>query len=102
MFTDVMLGVRNIKSGGYYLEFCSSCKGLMVPKNSKKGITLVCGKCGHELKKFTATKYKIKESVDRKRRDIAIIEEEKKKTTPDERRYVNDLYGTETYIGSEE
>jgi DNA-directed RNA polymerase subunit M/transcription elongation factor TFIIS len=74
----------------------------MVPKNSKKGIKLVCSKCGHEIKKFTAKKYKIKESVSRDRRDIAIIEEEKKKTTPDERKYVNDLYGTETYGASEE
>ena len=84
------------------MEFCSSCKGLMVPKNSKKGITLVCGKCGHEIKKFTAKKYQIKEDVSRDRRDIAVIEDEKKKTTKDDRKYHTDLYGNETYQATEE
>jgi DNA-directed RNA polymerase subunit M/transcription elongation factor TFIIS len=74
----------------------------MVPKNSKKGITLVCGKCGHEIKKFTAKKYQIKEDVSRDRRDIAVIEDEKKKTTKDDRKYITDLYGNETYQASEE
>ena len=74
----------------------------MVPKNSKKGIILVCRKCGHEIKKFTAKKYKIKESVSRNRSDILVIEEEKKKTTKDDRKYITDLYGNETYISSEE
>jgi DNA-directed RNA polymerase subunit M/transcription elongation factor TFIIS len=74
----------------------------MVPKNSKKGIILVCRKCGHEVKKFTAKKYKIKESVSRDRKDILIIEEGKKKTTKDDRKYITDLYGTEMYEGSGE
>jgi DNA-directed RNA polymerase subunit M/transcription elongation factor TFIIS len=74
----------------------------MVPKNSKKGITLVCRKCGHEIKKFTAKKYKIKESVSRDKRDILVIEDEKKKTTKDDRKYITDLYGTETYQATEE
>lgn len=74
----------------------------MVPKNSKKGITLVCSKCGHEIKKFTAKKYQIKEDVNRDRRDILVIEDEKKKTTKDDRKYINDLYGNETYVNSEE
>jgi DNA-directed RNA polymerase subunit M/transcription elongation factor TFIIS len=74
----------------------------MVPKNSKKGITLVCRKCGHEIKKFTAKKYQIKEDVSRDRRDIAIIEDEKKKTTKDDRKYITDLYGKETYQATEE
>ncbi len=84
------------------MEFCSSCKGMMVPKNTKKGIVLVCGKCGHEIKKFTAKKYQIKENVKRDRRDILIVEEEKRKTTPEQRKYITDLYGNETYGSSEE
>ena len=79
------------------MEFCSSCKGMMVPKNTKKGIVLVCRKCGHEIKKFTAKKYQIKENVKRGRGDILIVEEERKKTTPDQRKYITDLYGNETY-----
>lgn len=84
------------------MEFCSSCKGLMIPKSSKKGITLVCRKCGHEIKKFTAKKYQIKEDVSRDRRDILVIEEEKKKTTEEQRKYITDLYGNETYQATEE
>jgi DNA-directed RNA polymerase subunit M/transcription elongation factor TFIIS len=98
-----MLGESNQKIlGDDALEFCSSCKGLMVPKNSKKGITLVCSKCGHELKKFMAKNYQIKEDVKRDRKDILIIEEEKRKTSPEQRKYLTDLYGNETYVGSEE
>lgn len=74
----------------------------MVPKNSKKGITLVCSKCGHEIKKFTAKKYHIKEDVSQGRKDILIIEDVKRETTKDHRRYLTDLYGTEGYESSEE
>lgn len=84
------------------MQFCSSCKSLMIPKNSKKGIILVCRSCGHEIKKFTANKYKIKEAVTKDRTDIAIIEEEKRKTTKDDRKYITDLYGTEGSEGSAE
>jgi DNA-directed RNA polymerase subunit M/transcription elongation factor TFIIS len=74
----------------------------MVPKNSKKGTILVCRACGHEIKKFTAKKYQIREDVSRGRKDILIIEEERRKTTEEQRKYLTDLYGTETYASSEE
>lgn len=84
------------------MEFCSSCKSLMVPKNSKSGTVLVCSKCGHKVKKFKVGKYRIKESVNRDRKDILVIEERKRKTTEEQRKYLTDLYGKEAYEASEE
>lgn len=74
----------------------------MVPKDSKKGKTLVCRSCGHEIKKFNAGKYKITEDVNRDRGDILIIEDERKKTDKDRRKYLTDLYGNDVYETSEE
>ncbi len=89
------------KLGGCFLEFCSSCKSLMVPKNSKDGMVLVCPTCGHKIKKFKATKYKIKEDANQDKKDILVIEEGKRKTTTEQRKYLTDLYGNETYETSE-
>lgn len=84
------------------MEFCSSCKSLMVPKKDKGGTILVCSSCGHKIKNFKIGKYRIKERVSQKRKDILVIEEEKRKTTAEQRKYINDLYGKEAYEASEE
>lgn len=84
------------------MEFCSSCKSLLVPQNSENRKVLVCRLCGHEVKDFKAGKYRIKEDVNRDRRDILIIEEGKRKTTTEQRKYLTDLYGNEMYEVSEE
>ncbi len=84
------------------MEFCRSCKNLLVPQNSENKKVLVCSKCGHEIKKFKAGKYQIKEDMNRDRKDILILEEEKRKTTKEQRKYFTDLYGNEMYEISEE
>ncbi len=78
------------------MEFCRSCKSLMVPQNKDTGKILACRQCGNE-KKFKGRKYQISEEIIRDRRDIPIIEGEKMKTTKEQRRYLTDLYGNEMY-----
>lgn len=98
-----MLGDNIQKNpGGCFLEFCSSCKSLMVPQNSENRKVLVCSLCGHRVEKFNVGKYRIKEDVNRGRKDILIIEEGKRKTTEEQRKYLTDLYGNEAYEASEE
>ncbi len=74
----------------------------MVPQNSEDNTVLVCRKCGHKVKNFSVGKYRIKEDISRDRKDILILEEEKRKTTKEERKYLTDLYGNEMYEVSEE
>ena len=75
------------------MEFCSECKGLMVPKHVKKKIVLVCRVCGREKKKVKVGEYKITEPSRNKRGNVVIIEEESKKDAEEQRRYIDDLYG---------
>ena len=84
------------------MEFCSSCKNLMIPQNTGNRKVLVCRLCGHEIKNFKVSEYRIKEDTNRDRRDILIIEEGKRKTTEEQRKYLTDLYGNEMYETPEE
>ncbi|MEE8401535.1 MAG: hypothetical protein V3R86_05235 [Candidatus Hydrothermarchaeaceae archaeon] len=84
------------------MEFCSSCKGVMVPKDRGKYKVLACRVCGHEIKNFKTGKYQIKENVSHTSKDILIIDEGKRKITKDQRKYLIDLYGNEMYEASEE
>ncbi len=74
----------------------------MVPQNSEDKIELVCRQCGHKVKNFSVGKYRIKEDINLDRKDILILEEGKRKTTQEERKYLMDLYGNEMYEVSEE
>lgn len=69
----------------------------MLPKVSKKKTILVCRSCGKTIKKFETKGYKIAEKVTHKHGDILVVEDGKKKVAEEERKYIVDLYGTETY-----
>lgn len=69
----------------------------MVPKNTGNKTALVCKRCGTKLDKFSASKYRITERVKRKHSDILVVEEDRKRKSEEERKYVTDLYGTEMY-----
>jgi DNA-directed RNA polymerase subunit M/transcription elongation factor TFIIS len=69
----------------------------MVPKNNGNKIVLICRNCGREIKKFSASRYKITEKARRKGSDIPILEGGRKKSSEEERRYIIDLYGKEVY-----
>lgn len=90
-----------IKIGGMFLEFCPSCKSFMVPKGKGSKTVLVCSRCGKKVTKFSAAKYKITESGERKRGEISVIEEDAKKDTEEQRKYLIDLYGREFYDSEE-
>ncbi len=78
------------------MEFCPSCKNFMVPKGTKKKV-LVCRSCGLERSKFKVNSYKIKENNRHKHGEILVVEEGKKRTSEEQRRYNTDLYGNEMY-----
>lgn len=84
------------------MEFCPKCKSIMVPKVQGKKTVLVCRSCGYKAEHFSASKYKITESVQHKRGDILVVEGKKKKSADEERKYEADLYGTEMYEGEED
>jgi len=73
----------------------------MIPKVVKDKHILVCRSCGREVSKFKTREYRITEVNRRRGRDVVIVEGEKKRTTEEERRYLEDLYGTEVYISED-
>jgi DNA-directed RNA polymerase subunit M/transcription elongation factor TFIIS len=79
------------------MEFCPSCKSYMIPQNNKKKAILVCRSCGFEIKKFSPEKYRIIENLKREPSDIIVIEESRKKSTEEQRKYITDLYGNDAY-----
>jgi DNA-directed RNA polymerase subunit M/transcription elongation factor TFIIS len=74
----------------------------MVPKNSGNKTVLVCRRCGYEVAKFKAYKYKIVENIRHKHGDILVVEGKSKRDIEEQRRYIVDLYGKETHEESEE
>ncbi len=83
------------------MEFCPSCKSYMIPRNNKKKTVLVCRNCGFKIKKFSPEKYRITEDLKREPSEIIVIEESRKKSTEEQRRYITDLYGNDVYVYEE-
>ncbi len=84
------------------MKFCPECKSVMLPRRTGRKTVLTCSSCGHTVKKFRIGDYKLKEGAEHKHaRDILIVEEKKKKDAEEERKYIVDLYGTETYEGED-
>ncbi|MFH1774256.1 MAG: hypothetical protein ABH874_04780 [Methanobacteriota archaeon] len=79
------------------MEFCPSCKSFMIPKNTGNKTVLVCRRCGTKVDKFSASKYRITERARHKHGDILVVEEDKKRKSEEERKYITDLYGSEMY-----
>lgn len=79
------------------MKFCPSCKSVMLPQTDGKKTVLTCRNCGKVIKKFEIKEYKIAEKVEHKHGDILVVEEEKKKGVEEERKYIVDLYGNESY-----
>lgn len=77
------------------MEFCPTCKNMLLPRNKGNKTILVCRICGHEVKKFREKEYTITEDSQRARKEIAIVEESEKKDVEDQRGYMEDLYGTD-------
>lgn len=83
------------------MEFCSSCRSIMIPKSAGSKTILVCRGCGRKLKNFSVDKYRITESNRRKVEDILVVEGGRKKSTEEERKYLIDLYGSDVYEAEE-
>lgn len=79
------------------MKFCPSCKSVMLPRLEKKKTILVCRNCGKVIKKFETKEYKIAEKVAHKHGDILVVEDDKKREAEEERKYIVDLYGSESY-----
>ena len=77
------------------MYFCPSCKSIMIPKIVDDKRVLVCRSCGHKVRKFRVGEYKLTEVNKHTGRDIIIVEEEIKRTPEEDRKYQDDLYGTE-------
>ncbi len=79
------------------MKFCPSCKSVMLPQTEGKKTVLICRSCGKVIKKFQSKEYKIAEKVEHKQGDILVVEEEEKKGADEERKYIVDLIGNESY-----
>ncbi len=79
------------------MKFCPTCKSVMLPQADGKKTVLICRNCGKVIKKFVSKEYKIAEKVKHKHGDILVVEEEEKKGLDEERKYIVDLYGKESY-----
>lgn len=62
------------------MDFCSKCGTVMVSKEEKNKIFLVCKKCGHKKKEYKPLE--ITETVTKKPLDDVIIIEKKEETLP--------------------
>jgi len=58
------------------MEFCPKCGNLMLPKKTKKGPVLECGKCGCIIEGIKAEEYKLVREVEQKKMEPAVIEGE--------------------------
>ncbi len=67
----------------------------MLPDSEGDKTVLVCSSCGRVIKKFKIGEYRITEDVKHKEGDIMVVEEERKKPSEKDRKYIADLYGTE-------
>ncbi len=79
------------------MKFCPSCKSVMLPQTEGEKTVLVCKSCGKVIKKFKTKEYKIAEKVEHKQGDILVVEEESKNEADEDRKYIVDLIGNETY-----
>jgi DNA-directed RNA polymerase subunit M/transcription elongation factor TFIIS len=62
-----------------------------------KKTVLTCRSCGKVVKKFETKEYKIAEKVEHRHGDILVVEKTEKRGSEEERKYLVDLYGKETY-----
>lgn len=69
----------------------------MIPKYQGKRTILVCRSCGDKVEKFRTERYKITENSRKRHKDILVVEDGKKRSTEEERKYIVDLYGREEY-----
>jgi len=83
------------------LEFCPECKSFMVPKKVGEKAVLTCRGCGKEVSSFKPSAYRITTTAQRTRRDIPIIEGQKRGEREEDHRYLTDLYGGGVYESEE-
>lgn len=76
------------------MEFCPKCKSVLLPKKVNEESYLFCRKCNYKKKKIKRNEYKIVTESHEKAKEIAIIEEERKADREEERRYMQELYGS--------
>lgn len=79
------------------MEFCPRCGSLLLPKRGKKGIRLVCKKCGYEKPAKTGEKrYRVVERVpEDKKEKLTVLEKvdrREKEKLEEERELVKEYY----------
>lgn len=77
------------------MEFCPRCKNVLFPRNKDGKPTLVCHSCGHEIKKFSQSKYRVTENTRHERTEIAIVDTSGGEDKEEKKKYFDDLYGTD-------
>ncbi|MFQ5975924.1 MAG: hypothetical protein ACE5J5_06400 [Candidatus Hydrothermarchaeales archaeon] len=77
------------------MEFCPRCKNTLFPRNKEGKIILICHNCGHEVKKFKQSKYKMTEKTQHDRTEILIVDATTGEDKEEKLKYFGDLYGSD-------